>query len=119
MGGSGFELPGLGSSLALSFLSLGLVCVVAYGVLRWLGRSGMGRSSANIRVLGYCSLEPRRSVYLVETAGRCFLLGVGDGPVNLLAEVERSAVADQPEAGTGPKIPFVDVLARLLRRRGS
>jgi flagellar biosynthetic protein FliO len=118
MGGSGLELPGLGGSLALSFLSLGLVCVVAYAVLRWLGRTGIGRSSANIRVIGHCYLEPRRSVYLIETAGRCFLLGVGDGPVSLLAEVERSAVADLPEAGPRTRTPFGDVLGRILRRRG-
>lgn len=118
MGGSGFELPSLGGSLALSFFSLGLVCVVAYVILRWLGRTGIGRSSANIRVIGHCYLEPRRSVYLVETAGRCFLLGVGDGPVSLLAEVERSAVADLSETGSKTRAPFADVLARILRRRG-
>jgi len=117
MGGSGFELPSLAGSLALSFVSLGLVCVVAYVVLRWLGRTGVGRSSSNIRVIGHCYLEPRRSAYLIETAGRCFLVGVGDGPVSLIAEVERGAVVDLPEM-QATRMSFGDVLARILRRRG-
>jgi flagellar biosynthetic protein FliO len=108
----------MGSSLAVSFISLGLVCVLAYWVLRWLGRKGVGRSSANIRVLGQCYLEPRRSVYLVETAGRCFLLGVGDGPVNLLAEVDRTAIGDaslnDEKGGRG----FAEILSTAFRRRG-
>lgn len=118
MGGSGSELPGVGGSLALSFVSLGLVCVVAYWVLRWLGRRGVGRSSSNIRVVGRCYLEARRSVYLIETAGRCFLLGVGEGPVNLIAEVEPGAVgADKGERGSGNGA-FFEVLSKSLRRRG-
>jgi len=119
MGGSGSELPGFGSSLAVSFVSLGLVCLGAYWVLRWLGRKGVGRSSSNIRVLGHCYLEPRRSVYLIESAGRCFLLGVGDGPVSLIAEVDRSAVAELPEARAKSGEGFAGVLERILRRRGS
>jgi flagellar biosynthetic protein FliO len=118
MGGSGSELPGLGSSLAVSFISLGLVCVCAYLVLRWLGRKGVGCSSAAIRVLGRCYLEPRRAVYLIESAGRCFLLGVGDGPVTLIAEVDRAAIAGaglSAEPGGGA---FADVLSKILRRRG-
>jgi flagellar biosynthetic protein FliO len=116
MGGSGSELPGLGGSLAVSFLSLGLVCVVAFCVLRWLGRKGIGRQSANIRVLGHCCLEARRSVYLVETAGRCFLLGVGDGPVTLLAEVDRSAIGEPTGGGSKPRQAFGDVLAKIIGR---
>jgi flagellar biosynthetic protein FliO len=118
MGGSGSELPGVGSSLALSFVSLGLVCVVAYWVLRWLGRRGVGRPPSNIRVVGQCYLEPRRSVYLVEAAGRCFLLGVGDGPINLIAEVDRGSVAIESGEGRGGSSRFGEVLGKVLRRRG-
>ncbi len=107
----------MGSPLAVSFISLGLVCVVAYWVLRWLGRKGVGVSSANVRVLGHCYLEPRRSVYLVEAAGRCFLLGVGDGPVNLIAEVDRAAITEVSPAGEKTGSIFVDVLSKILRRR--
>jgi flagellar biosynthetic protein FliO len=117
MGGSGSELPGVGGSLAFSLISLGLVCVVAFAVLRWLGRKGVGRSSGRIRVLGQCYLEPHRTVYLVEAAERCFLLGVGDGPISLIAEVDRAAVATVTSEGQGARNGLATVLAKVVGRR--
>ena len=61
------------------------------------------------RVVARCPLEPRRSVYLIEAAGRCFLVGVGDGPMSLLAELDASRV---PAVAASPAFP--DVLARVL-----
>src|SRR5207248_162334 len=111
------ELPSLGGSLALSFVSLGLVCLLAYLALKWLARRGVGRSAGPLRVLARCPLEPRRSVYLIETAGRCFLVGVGEGPMALLAEVDRAAVAVvlsilKGALGT-PQIPPAQVITGL------
>jgi flagellar biosynthetic protein FliO len=118
MGASGADLPGFGSSLALSLISLGVVCLVAYVVLRWLGRRMSGRADATIRVLGRCFLEPRRSVYLIAAGGRCFLVGVGDGPMSLLAEIDESTLpTTSPEtAGSGPGIAAI--LSRMLRKGG-
>jgi flagellar protein FliO/FliZ len=112
------ELPSLGGSLALSFVSLGVVCVVAYVLLRWLSRRGVGQAAGPIRVLARCPLEPRRSVYLIETAGRCFLVGAGDGPMTMLAEVS----ADEVKAHTPVVEPsvggrFAEILARVMGRR--
>jgi flagellar biosynthetic protein FliO len=114
---SGSDLPGLGSSIALSFVSLALVCFAAYIVLRWLGRRGVGSSGDCVRVLGRCLLEPRRSVYLIESGGRCFLVGVGEGPMSLLAEIDKAAIPAQSMHGEKPALPFGDVLNRVLRRR--
>jgi len=117
MGAPTVDLPGYGSSLAWSFLSLGLVCVVGYVFLRWLSRKGVGRSDGCVRVLGRCYLEAKRSAYLLEAGGRCFLIGVGEGPLTLLAEIDRAAIpADAPE-GEKPGSGFAGVLAHLLRRR--
>lgn len=113
MGDSAAQLPGIGwQSLALSFASLGVVCLIAWGALRLLAGRGVGRATGAIRVLARCPLEPRRSVYVVEVAGRCFLLGVGDGPMALLAELDGEKVPRPAE--TRP--PFADVLARVLGR---
>src|SRR6185295_2690476 len=114
------ELPGIGGSLAVSLASLGIVCLLAYVSLRFLARRGVGRSPLGgggpIKVLARCSLEPRRSVYLIEAAGRCFLVGVGDGPMAVLAELGAAevaaAVASAADGGAG----FADVLARVLGR---
>ena len=81
MGDAG-QVPGIGwSSLVLSFASLGVVCLVAWGALRLLAGRGVGKASGAVRVVARCPLEPRRSVYVIEAAGRSFLIGVGDGPM--------------------------------------
>jgi flagellar biogenesis protein FliO len=112
------ELPGLGGSLALSFVSLGVVCLMAYGVLRWLSRRGLGRNDGPLRVVARCGLEPKRAIYLIEAAGRCFVVGVGEGPMALLAEVdardlqERDAKLASIDSQTG----WTAALARVLKR---
>jgi flagellar biosynthetic protein FliO len=108
------SLPGLGwSSVMLSLASLGVVCLVAWGALRLLAGRGVGKASGAVRVIARCPLEPRRSVYVVEAAGRSFLLGVGDGPMTVLAELDGDKVKATPVAGPG----FAEVLARVLGRR--
>jgi flagellar biosynthetic protein FliO len=113
------ELPSFAGSIALSFVSLGLVCFLAYVALRLLARRGVGRGDGPLRVLARCALEPRRSVYLIEAGGRCFLVGVGDGPMALLAELDAAAVRAE-EAAAGARAAsgarFADVLARVVSR---
>jgi flagellar biogenesis protein FliO len=101
----------------LSVVSLVVVCALAFVVLRWLGRRGLGHTDTLLRVRGRCCLEPRRSLYVIETAGRCFLLGVGDGPISLLAEIDPGTLGstsgtDKPRGGS-----FADALGSVLRRR--
>src|SRR5437870_3683968 len=107
------ELPSLGGSIALSFISLGVVCLLAYLALKWLARRGVGRGEGPLQVIARCPLEPRRAVYVVQAAGRCFLVGVGDGPMALLAELDPAAV----KASTvepAPAITWNAVLARVM-----
>jgi flagellar protein FliO/FliZ len=110
------ELPGLGSSLALSFISLGLVCLLAYGLLRWLGRRGVGQGAGPIRVVGRCPLEPRRTLFLVETAGRCFLIGAAEGALSLIAEVDAAQARVVERQAPSPGARFPDTLRRILRQ---
>jgi flagellar biogenesis protein FliO len=91
--------------------------LVAYVLLRWLGRKGVGRSDEQVRVLGRCFLEPRRSVYLLEAGGRCFLVGVGEGPMTLLAEIDKAAIPASKGETEKPRAGLSDALANLLRRR--
>jgi len=114
MGDSAAQLPGIGwESLTLSFASLAVVCLVAWGTLRLLAGRGVGKASSAIRVVARCPLEPRRSVFVIETAGRCFLVGVGDGPMALLAELDADKLP-RPAESAGSR--FADVLARVLGR---
>ena len=118
------ELPGIGGSLAVSLASLGIVCLLAYVSLRFLARRGLGRTSFGgagpIKVLARCSLEPRRSLYLIEAAGRCFLVGVGDGPMAVLAELGAAEVASATAAAAAASadggVGLMELVARLLGR---
>jgi flagellar biosynthetic protein FliO len=117
MGDSAAQIPGIGwESVTLSLASLGVVCLVAWGTLRLLAGRGIGKASGAIRVVARCPLEPRRSVFVIETAGRCFLVGVGDGPMALLAELDADKLPRAPESAA---LRFGDVLARVLGRSGA
>lgn len=115
MDGSG-ALPGFGGSLAISLVSLGVVCLIAYVALKFLGRRGVGRPNGPITVVARCPLEPRRALYVVEAAGRCFLIGVGDGPMTMLAELGAAEVKASLPLPTEPVTKFGEVLARVLGR---
>jgi flagellar biogenesis protein FliO len=118
------ELPSLGGSLALTFLSLGLVCLLAYFTLKWVYRRGVGRSNGPIRVVARCSPEHKRSLFLIEAAGRCFLVGSTDGGMSLLAEVDAQQVHKDLEAqetvgsrlGRAARGRFAEILNRVLSR---
>jgi flagellar biosynthetic protein FliO len=113
MGEAG-QVPGVGwQSLALSFVSLGAVCVVAWAALRLLAARGVGKATGAVRVIARCPLEPRRSVYVIEAAGRCFLVGVGDGPMSMLAELDAAAL---PKSQSTAPPRFADVLAKVMGR---
>ena len=64
-------------------------------------------------MIARCPLEPRRSVYLVQAAGRCFLVGVGDGPMSLLAELDPAAVK-ATTVEPAPAVTWNAVLARVM-----
>lgn len=124
MGASPAELPGLGSSIAASLISLGVVCLLAYFALRWLSRKTGGTGSFGsgpLRILARQNLDPRRSVFVLEAAGRCFLVGAGDNGMNLLAELDRETMRRELEAKRAPKRSiegrFGAVLARVMARR--
>ncbi|MDZ4694471.1 MAG: flagellar biosynthetic protein FliO [Deltaproteobacteria bacterium] len=106
----GIELPSFAGSLALSFVSLGVVCLLAYVGLRWLSRRGVGGSGGAIRVVARCPLEPRRALVVVRVAERCFLLGVGEGPTSMLAELDPSAFREEDRQGAGSGSTFSDLL---------
>lgn len=76
-------------------------------------------ATAGMRVVGRLGLEPRRSIYLIEVGGRCFVVGVGDGPMTMLAEVDPAELraGDAAEAtGAQRRTDAGEALARAWRR---
>lgn len=102
------DLPSFGGSLALSFVALGVVCLLAYFGLRLFGRRLVGKPGA-MRVVSRLSIEPRRSLVVVDVAGRGFLLGSSEAGVSMLAELEMGTFervkAEAARGGTVADLP--------------
>jgi len=114
------DLPSYGGLLLKTILALVIVIGLAWALLRWgLGRllPGRARGGSEITVVDRQPLDGRRQVVLVQAYGRYLLLGVGDGSVTLLAEVNADAVAEaQQKRAAQPPKRFADVLRAALGR---
>jgi flagellar protein FliO/FliZ len=108
---------GYGAYLLQTTLALIAVCALAVLVLRLLKQRGIGRSRG-LRVVSRLALEPRRSVYVIEAAGKCLLVGVGDGPMAVLAELDPAEVRRiEAEESTGEGAGLIEVMRRALGGR--
>ncbi len=114
------ELPSYGGLLLKTILALVIVIGLAYALLRWgLKRLMPGHASGGgeISILDRQPLDSRRQVVLVKAYGRYLLLGVGDGSVTLLTELEAEAVAEaERRRAAHPPKRFADVLRSALGR---
>ena len=102
------ELPGgYGASLLQSLLALAGVCVLAWVVLRWSARRGLGLGAGQrVQVLERVPLDARRWIYLVRIGERVLVVGAGDGASpTLLAELAARDLPDAPKQKS-----FLDVL---------
>jgi flagellar biogenesis protein FliO len=97
-----------------TLLALAAVCALALVSLRLLARRAAAAPRA-LRVVARLALEPRRSIYLVEACGRFLLIGVGDGPLSVLAELD-GAAAQEAVAGSSSAISLGDAFAEAWRR---
>jgi flagellar protein FliO/FliZ len=95
MPGNGAAGASYGDLLVTSLVVLGGVCVAAFLVVRWVGRAyatGRSRGSHVLEVVARLSLEPRRSLYVVEVAGKTLLVGTSEMGLALLSELDGEAV---------------------------
>lgn len=94
---------GYGDMLITSLVVLGVVCIVAFVAVRFLGRvlaTGRVRGAHLLDVVARVPLEPRRSLYVVDVAGKTLLVGTSEMGLTVLSELDanevRSRVAAQP-----------------------
>lgn len=99
-----------GTYLAETLLTLLAVSAMAFAVLYGARRMGIGRPSGPISLRGHLPLDPRRAVYLVKVASKVIVVGVAEGGMTKLGELDE---ADLP-APKEPTSGFAAVLAKML-----
>lgn len=84
---------GYGEMLVGSLLVLGVVCLVAWIVVR-VGTRGFWRprGAGVLDVVARVPLEPRRSLYVVEVAGKTLLVGTSEMGLSVLSELDAERV---------------------------
>ena len=88
-------LPGgYGELLVSSVVVLGVVCVVAWVIVRFGARWIVGARgrARGMDVVARLPLEPRRSLYVVEVAGKTLLVGTSEMGLNVLSELDGERV---------------------------
>ncbi|MDH5518780.1 MAG: flagellar biosynthetic protein FliO [Gammaproteobacteria bacterium] len=109
------------SSIANMFLGLGLVLALIF-LMAWVVRrmGGMQLSgSQRIRLLGGLSLGPREKVVLIQVENKRLLLGVAQGQVNTLHQLEGDYenIAEQTTgSATDFKAKFVQALNNTIKK---
>ncbi len=87
--------PSLGAALAQTLLTLGAVCALAWWVLRWAARRGVGRSPAGvITVVDRVALDARRTLFVVRVGTKALLLGGSDSSLTVLSELDPTTLPD-------------------------
>lgn len=104
---------GYGTYLLQTTLALVAVSALAVGVLWLLRRRGLG-GARGLRVVARLSLEPRRSVYVIEAAGKFLLVGVGEGAMAVLAELDAARVRELEAGEASAQLGFVEAMRRVL-----
>jgi flagellar biogenesis protein FliO len=107
-----------GDLLVMSLVVLGAVCVAAFVLVRLVGRflaTGRVRGAHLLDVVARVPLEPRRSLYVVEVAGKTLLVGTSEMGLSVLSELDGGEV----RARTVERPSFGELVrAAWSRRRG-
>lgn len=100
--------------LVETFVTLVVVCGLAFVVLYGARRLGIGRPRGPISLVGQLPLEGRRAIYLVRVQEQIIVVGVGEGGFTKLAEMPAAGFPEAPETPA-----FSEVLARVLKKEKS
>lgn len=99
------------SYLVETFVTLLVVCGLAFVVLYGARRLGIGRARGPIKLVGQLPLEARRSIYLVRVGEQVIVVGASEAGFTKLGEIPST---DLPDESVAAAPPFSDVLARVL-----
>jgi flagellar biogenesis protein FliO len=107
-----------GDLLVTSLLVLGAVCIAAFIAVRLFGRwlsTGRARGAHLMDVVARVPLEPRRSLFVVDVAGKSLLVGTSEMGLSVLSELDPAEVRARVQA----RPSFGELVqAAWKRRRG-
>lgn len=116
--GNGAAGASYGDLLVTALVVLGAVCIGAFVLVRVVGRllaTGRARGAHLLDVVARLPLEPRRSLYVVQVAGKTLLVGTSEMGLSVLTELDGGEVRARAEA----RPSFGELVrAAWLRRRG-
>lgn len=117
MTGSG-AAASYGDLLITSIVVLAIVCVVAFATVKLVGRflaTGRTRGAHLLDVIARVPLEPRRSLYVVDVAGKSLLVGTSEMGLSVLAELDPAEVKARAPSSARPT--FAELVRNALARR--
>ncbi len=99
-------------------LTLGAVCILAFLVLRYgLPRlTGLQQQGGLVRVVTRFPLEPQKSLYIVEVAGKSLLLGVTSDRIDLLTQLDNEQIEQIQEESAKEAPRLSTEFSKYLRR---
>ena len=115
-------MPGTGAAasygdlLVTSLFVLGGVSIAAFVAVRVVGRllaTGRARGAHLLDVVARVPLEPRRSLYVVEVAGKTLLVGTSEMGLSVLSELDGSEV----KARVAARPTFGELVRQAWQRR--
>lgn len=117
MNGSG-AAASYGDLLITSIVVLAIVCVVAFATVKLVGRflsTGRTRGAHLLDVIARVPLEPRRSLYVIDVAGKTLLVGTSEMGLSVLTELDAAEVkARTPAPG---RATFAELVKNALVRK--
>ncbi len=106
----------VGEVIGRTIPALLLVLAVPLGAYWWARRSGSTGAGADLRIGAKAAFGKNLWVAVVEVDGRRFLVGVGDGGINVIAELDRIPAPDAghgTDADEGTERPGMGLVRRL------
>jgi len=106
-----------GDLLVTSLLVLGGVCIAAFVVVRLVGRflaTGRTRGGHLLDVVARLPLEPRRSLYVVDVAGKTLLVGTSEMGLSVLSELDGDEVHRRAAI---PRPTFADLVKQAIAKK--
>lgn len=106
--------------LITSLRVLGAVCIAAFVAVRVFGRllaAGRARSTHLLDVVARVPLEPGRSLYVVEVAGKTLPVGTSEMGLSVLSELDAGEVTAHAQICVGRRLRRQSICESITHRQ--